>query len=455
MKMTWHSSACVSFESSETKILFDPWLKGSAFLGSWQQWPPAEDALAICLETKYDYIVYTHFHSDHWDPKFLREYLNIWSKRGHNPQILIAKNTWIQLAKSVGSIARDDAKIVLLESGKTFSLNNNGFQLTTWVTDFCDPITCGKLLPCFSPDPAFRAIDSAALIEDEDASVVNLNDGVASGLDSYLQKIGIRADLVMGVFSAAGSFPQCMSNLSSERKKVEKENFLTGAMSRLVLAAERLNAKYIFPFAGQYILSGTLSSLNSERAVIPVSDARDLIQNMTDIQTFTLNSNKCSTFKRGEIIEVGDGYLEPNKKLMSSYLDASNRQYAYELRPIEKVNLLQLFENLEAASSKLAVMYKKMEKFDYSIQINAKDTDFFWNLEFGRELSFGSFKTSQVDHSKITLDLRLLDGCVRRKGGYEGFTAMHWNQAHIGSHLRFDQTKYNPAAHYLLNFLHV
>lgn len=455
MKMTWHSSACVSFESNETQVLFDPWLKSPAFLGSWQQWPPSGDSLVACLETKFDFIVYTHFHSDHWDPKFLKDYLSIWSERGHYPVILLAKNTWGQLANSIANVARDKAQIVLVEGGRPYPLNNSGFNITTWVSDFCDPLVCGKQLPCFSPDPFSRAIDSVSLIADDNFSVLNLNDAVSSNIDTYLQKIGIRADLVMGVFSAAGSFPQCMSNLSPKQKDDEKEIFLKNAMERLARAGDILKAKYIFPFAGQYILSGTLSELNSLRATVPVSTARDKISNLSDIKVFTLGTGESCTFLQGEIVEIGNSYLEPNNETMQAYLNEKNSLYAYELRPIEKVDLCDLVENIKSASIKLDKMYSQMKKFDYSIRIRALNSDFYWDLEFGTELKYGTFNNLKSGHSEISLDLRLLDGCLRRKSGYEGFTSMHWNQAHIGSHLSFNQSSYNAAAHYLLNFLHI
>lgn len=454
MKMTWHSSACVSFESSDTKVLFDPWLKSSAFLGSWQQWPPAKNSLATCLETKFDFIVYTHFHSDHWDPGFLREYLGIWGKRGHCPVILVTKNTWVQLAKSIGDVARDKAKIILLNAGEPYPMNKSGFKITSWVSDFCDPIACGKQLPCFSLEPSSRAIDSVALIQDEDLSVLNLNDAVSSQIDIHLQRMGVQVDLVMGVFSAAGSFPQCMSNLTQETKEEEKVKFISNAIQRLVKAGERLKAKYIFPFAGQYILSGTLSKLNSDRACIPVSIAKNKIKKLTDMNVFTLGSGESCIFLRKEIVEIGGSYLEPDNEILFNYLDDKKGPYVYEQRPIEKVNLKNLSNNIKSASLKLADRYRNMEKFNYSVQIRTLDSEFFWNLEFGKELKFGQFNSLMSDYSKISLDLRLLDGCVRRKSGYEGFTSMHWNQAHIGSHLSFNQSNYNAAAHYLLNFLH-
>jgi hypothetical protein len=454
LKLTWHSSACVAFESSNTKVLFDPWLSQPAFLGSWQQWPPPESALNVVLSTKFDYIVYTHFHSDHWDAKFLKEYLDKWSKDGYRPIILIASNSWHQLSKSISDIARDRADIVLLKSGKKYSLNSNDFEITSWVSDYCDPLACGKLLPCFESESNFRAIDSVSLIKDKDFSVLNLNDAVVSNIDTHLEAAGIKADLVMGVFGAAGSFPQCMSNLSNEVKEFEKNRFMQNALSRLVLASERLKAKYIFPFAGQYILSGRLSNLNEFRAIVPVSEASTDLRKMTDKEILTLSTNESTIFEKGKVSEMGNEYSEPSNETKIEYLEAKNLKYPYEMRPLEKVDARDLLKNLEYASQKLANVYNSMKKIDYTILIEASNSDLVWNLHFADELRVSQNKTTSDEYSKITLDLRLLDGCVRRKSNFQGFTSMHWNQAHIGSHLTFNQTSYNSTAHYLLNFLH-
>jgi L-ascorbate metabolism protein UlaG (beta-lactamase superfamily) len=123
MKITWHSSACVTYESDGTKVLFDPWLESKAFLGSWSQWPPAQNARHNILETKFQYIVYTHFHSDHFDQKFLLMYLKAMNALNHKPVILIAENSWPQLSSSISNIAKDMAIIKVSESGQKISLN--------------------------------------------------------------------------------------------------------------------------------------------------------------------------------------------------------------------------------------------------------------------------------------------------------------------------------------------
>jgi UDP-MurNAc hydroxylase len=454
MEVTWHSSACVSFTSSSTKVLFDPWLKDPAFLGSWRQWPPADLALESVQNTKFEFIVYSHFHSDHWDSAFLKAYLTFWKKMGHKPKILFTENSWPQLYNSARNLVKSDADVILLTPGTQFDLNARGFKLTAYESDYCDPKVCGKQIPCFSSNPKFRSIDSAVLIEDRDVSILNLNDAVGSNIDLHLQAKNLKVDMIMGVFGAAGSFPQCIDNMTSAQKEIQGQAFIDGALNRLVKAANRLSAKYIFPFAGQYILGGKLSSLNSERAVEPVNVAADKLSKKTQASIFTLDTNESACFKNHNLEKLGKSYLEPSSKIKQQYLNKFQNDYPYETRSIDKINLKQLSENLLSASKKLTKLYSMGGKTEYSIKLISSNLDFNWTLNFGEELIFGEIPVSFEKNCFISLDARLLDGCVRRKSNYSGFTSMHWNQAHIGSHLRFNQNTYDTIAHYLLNFLH-
>lgn len=451
--MTWHSSACVSFESERTKVLFDPWLESKAFLGSWSQWPPAENARQNILDTEFQYLVYTHFHSDHFDQKFLANYLKKMQLQNHTPTILIAESSWVQLSRSIQNIAKDKAEIRVLESGQKFHLNANGFSLTLFCSDHCDPTACGKSIPCFSSHPKFRAIDSVAILKDRHATIANFNDAISSNLDLYLEKARVNVDLVMGVFGAAGSFPQCQIGLTQTQIELAKNNFVENTLKRLSLVADRLRAKYIFPFAGQYILVGEKSNLNNNRAVISATEAAVKLSAITDKQVLTLQTNEHVEFNRGEISFAGKQYEEPSISDQFSYLQKYNhKKYFYERRDVDHINLNDLEKNLEIASNKISKM--PFKNLNYSISIRATNSDFRWDLNFQENLKWGTQLNALENYCEIYLDLRLLEGCVRKSNSYFGFTSMHWNQAHIGSHLQFKQNNYSAPAHYLLNFLH-
>jgi hypothetical protein len=311
------------------------------------------------------------------------------------------------------------------------------------------------LIPCFSSNNSLRSIDSVAVLKDDDFSVVNFNDAISTNIDRHLQLLGLKVDLVMGVFGAAGSFPQCMSNLSPLDKSTEKKKFIQNALLRLVEASDRLDANYIFPFAGQYVLGGELASLNDDRALLPVNEAKEMLEEITQKKILTLATNQSAEFKGTMIISLGSEYVEPNSELLRTYLEAKNQPYLYQNRSTEVVDVSLLYENLDIASTRIAEKYQRLDKIDYSISIRTINSEVEWFLNFGKELTFGKESSRFSDrYSQITLDVRLLDGILRRKSTYQGFTSMHWNQAHIGSHLIFDQNEYDPNAHYLLNFMH-
>lgn len=451
--MTWHSSACVSYESGGTNVLFDPWLESKAFLGTWSQWPPAEETKQNVLGIKFDYLVYTHFHSDHFDQKFLSLYLREMGRLNHKPIILVAESSWVQLASSILNIAKDRADIRVLKSGQKMNLNSHGFTISLFCSDHCDPIACGKVIPCFSNHPKFRAIDSVALIEDEQSKIANFNDAVSSNLDLHLEKLGIKVDLVMGVFSAAGSFPQCQLDLSQNEITSLKTNFVDNALKRLSLVADRLGAKFIFPFAGQYVLIGNRAKFNENRAVITAAEAKDKLMKLTDKQIISLNPNESVEFHKGEVASIGKPYIEPTEQFRNNYLkEYENEKYFYEKRDLEAIDLLHLEKNLEIASKKISK--DLFEDLNYTISLRTTNSDFRWDLNFQKNLQWGKELNRLENYCEIYLDLRLLDGCIRKSSSYGGFTSMHWNQAHIGSHLQFKQSGYNATAHYLLNFLH-
>jgi hypothetical protein len=169
----------------------------------------------------------------------------------------------------------------------------------------------------------------------------------------------------------------------------------------------------------------------------------------------TLATNQSAEFKGTMIISLGSEYVEPNSELLRTYLEAKNQPYLYQNRSTEVVDLSLLYENLDIASTRIAEKYQRLVEMDYSISIRTINSEVEWFLNFGKELTFGKESSRSSDrYSQITLDVRLLDGILRRKSTYQGFTSMHWNQAHIGSHLIFDQNEYDPNAHYLLNFMH-
>lgn len=454
MKMLHHSSASVSFSHQGKKILFDPWLTDAAFLGSWRPWPDPVSAHDYVINQDWDYIIFTHFHSDHYDRKFLKEYYMHNKQRINTTKILIVENTWPQLEYSIRNLIKGvDLKIVI--SGRKIQLSDD-FFITLYASDWCDPSICGKMIPCYSQFSRTRSFDSVAIIEGSGTKILNLNDAVGSSIVQHLVKQGIKVDVVMGVYGAAGSYPQCLE-VDEDMQKNLANNFVDKAINLLIEQSKKMKAKYIFPFAGQYVLVGSLARLNSQRAILSLPKAASQIANLFE-EVFTLQQNGGVEFRDGFIKEKSDDFLEPDKDEMSLYLHKFEKdKYYYQLIDYSD----SIFDRVTNLSKSAFISLKRRYEPEaikgekYSINFFDLGKNHIFSLDFSNKDVFYSSKLIDSEqYCNITADIRLFEGCMGRKSKFKSFTPMHWNQAHIGSHLTFDQTNYDGRAQYYLNFMH-
>jgi hypothetical protein len=87
-----------------------------------------------------------------------------------------------------------------------------------------------------------------------------------------------------------------------------------------------------------------------------------------------------------------------------------------------------------------------------SITIDAGDI--VGTIHFARSESRISDGPHFENHTRVSLDVRLLRRLTVRAPGYQGFTPYHFNQAEIGSHILWSRTgPYAPETHFL-NFMH-
>src|ERR1700683_2512444 len=74
MRVRYIYSACVVIETSDSRILCDPWMTDGIYDGSWYRYPVIEDPIAVIGDL--DAIYVSHIHPDHYDPVFLHSYLS-------------------------------------------------------------------------------------------------------------------------------------------------------------------------------------------------------------------------------------------------------------------------------------------------------------------------------------------------------------------------------------------
>ena len=72
MVIKFYGHACIYIKSGDLSLVTDPWFsKDGAFLSTWFQFPDNTD-LDLQEIRNVDYVILSHEHLDHFDPKFLK-----------------------------------------------------------------------------------------------------------------------------------------------------------------------------------------------------------------------------------------------------------------------------------------------------------------------------------------------------------------------------------------------
>ncbi len=431
-----------------SNILCDPWTNDGAFLGSWFHWPPVSESLAHELISQPCNGIYiSHLHPDHYDPKFLAKFVK------HRPDvpIYIAEFAHQWLKRSIKAVVGDCARVVEIPSLRQIEVAP-GLQLKLFAADTCNPIVCGVNIPCQvnSTSREGGGIDSVGVFFADGSTVVNANDAMGVRLVPKIAANIGTADLLMGHYGGASPYPQCF--LDIEDKKAAARKVIESACAVLISAADALQVKFIMPFAGQYVLGGRLSHLNSDRATLPLDQAVSYLQSIT-------NREVISVVPFGEFDMSNNSksqdYVEPDAEELSSYLSRiSKEKFPYETDSLRNWENPQL-DLIRAAQPILA--RNSFTRIEFSNSFVIGDGENWVTINLDR-----SHTNSSVDVGKspkfenvteILIPRELLRRLSNRKEGFKGFTPMHWNQADVGSHFNWTRTgEFDLASHGLLNF---
>jgi UDP-MurNAc hydroxylase len=292
-----------------------------------------------------------------------------------------------------------------------------------------------------------------ALFEADSQKILNANDALAVNSAAKLWPTIGKVDLLLGHYGGAGPYPQCFSQISEEEKLIESKKMATTFLSRLAEAANKLQARFVMPYAGQYVLSGSLASLNKFRSVVSLTEALNYLG---------LNSSAIpiavEPFSRFDLDSesLGKEWVEPNAEVINSYLkEISSYIFPYQRKKEIWENGQQFLEN---ALARVEVEYLKRLALGraeemYSVTLKTEN--------FGKTINFDGANVSFTDtnnpiyeaNTKLEMDERLLKRLILRAEGYSGFTQYHFNQAEIGSHISWSRSgDYNSVTE-LLNFM--
>jgi CMP-N-acetylneuraminate monooxygenase len=219
-----HSHATLEFSYRDETVLFDPWLNGPAYYGSWRLHP---EPAVLTESLQVSAIVITHPHPDHFHLPTLEK---------------LDRETPIYFPRFPSGI---------IERG----LNQLGFQNINPVL-WNESFYIGDYIKMNFLRPVSMWEDSAVLtlVEDEGIcfSWLNLVDA-GSVID---QSLFMNLDLLTSAFDqGASGYPLTWMHISEQRKikmlEAQKENTL----ELLVRRSNQLHAKYFMPFAGHWRLA--------------------------------------------------------------------------------------------------------------------------------------------------------------------------------------------------------
>jgi len=449
MKVEWFRSATVGiYTDSGTRILCDPWITNGAFIGSWFHFPKLEGfEFKELVNRKWDALYISHLHADHFDRKLVAAI----ARNQPDCLVLIPKFTHKWLYRAVANCGFEPNKILEIETNQYFTLKD--LKVKIFTADFCDPSVCGVNTPCLPVTPRERAIDSLALFEADGQRILNANDALAVQSASKLWPLIGKVDLLLGHYGGAGPYPQAFTNLDNVTKTIEAKRLADVFVNRLVDTSIKLSAKYVMPYAGQYILGGSLSRLNEFRSVTKLSEVLNSIS--TNSQAVPVGLQPFSTFD----LTSGESeatWREPSDQEVSDYIrNIEHELFPYQLKEESWVNAVDL---IESALTSVGVEYLargSLRVNDYRISVVAGDV--------AKTIQFNSNQFAIEDGNSINVpnttslyfDPRLLKRLVIRAEAYKGFTQYHFNQAEIGSHIQWSRNgEYNSIVS-LLNFMQV
>ena len=225
MIITYISHACLYVETSDTTLVFDPWIDGPAYMAQWNVFPaPTERALARQAAV----VVISHGHEDHLHPRTLANFRKnktlLYPYYWYGDTIRYLRQ--FQFSKTIEAIP-----------GRRYSLGTR-----TFIT----AIVNGQ--------------DSILVLEADGQVIVNVNDALHSCdarlIELYttiLKKRWPKIDVVFCGFAGASYFPNvfhCPGKDDAEVARLREELYVYN-FCRVV---DRLSPDIAVPFAADFVL---------------------------------------------------------------------------------------------------------------------------------------------------------------------------------------------------------
>jgi len=416
MKFKFIGNAGGIFTGSKgTKILCDPWIVDGVFESAWYHYPPLKTKLSDIQNV--DGIYVSHIHPDHYDERhfdFPKDIPLIILNEGPN---FLKKNL----------INKGYSNFIEIKNDQTVQFKE--FKLTLY-----KPFT----KHIFEESLIGNLIDSALVLENDDVTAINFNDNQPDeNACSFLKNKFKNIDLAMLNYNAAGPYPSCFDNLSTEEKINENKRILKRNFDHLCNIIPILQPKSVLPFAGAYIIGGKNYFKNEYLGTTTLDECADYLNRNLKFNSkvFCLRENQTYDIKNQKQL---DKYKKLDLNEMKNYIQSiKDKKYDYENDNMPDVS--KLIDEVKMASTKLL---ERVKKFNIQLKSNVF-------IKVGKE-NVQIVKGQDSDrHLYCDLDLRLLNRILNKKA--------HWNNAEIGTHINFKRVpnKMDPDVHTCMSFFHL
>ena len=431
MKIKLYRSATVGLDLKGYKILMDPWLTDGEYYGSWAHFPYFDFDKNLDEINSYNSIYISHIHPDHCSDdtlKKIRKDIPVYIHSYHSKFLKF-------------KLERFGFKVVELKNNTRTQLAKNAY-LNIFAADNCNPELCFKFSGCadFTAKDSSQQIDTLSLIDDGTEVLMNVNDcpiELAQSTFKEIKKQYEKIDILLTGYGGAGPYPQCFENLNLDQKKLSASLKETQFLNQAIKFIDEIKPKYYLPFAGTYTLTGKLSNLQNLRGVPNIDRAYNFFENyyfskkMSDIIK-PLKLNPESTFDLS-INELDKPYKKLNQEEQVLYIrdKLNNKKLTYEND--KNTNFDEIYELAKKAFVKFSdkkLINNVNLKSDIFIKVNGK------SLMLGSDKNLSAVNTSDIDRKSskyvtYETDIRLLKKLLM------GPKFAHWNNAEIGSHLKF------------------
>lgn len=450
MELEFVKSATVRVGDGETEVLCDPWLIDGAYYGSWAHYPPTD--FDIEEYDDVDYIYVSHIHPDHVQEETFKKLNDDIPVIIHDFQFDFLKN----------NIERMGFDVIELPHNQRTHLEED-LHINILAADDCDPEACGSFFGCDWVDDSTDGygssqIDTMAVFDNGDSTLVNTNDcpfelsrpAATKVLEQY-----DNIDHLLVSFAGAGPYPQCFENLTTDEKEKEAKEKRQNFMQQTVDYINLFEPDYYTPFAGIYVLQGELADLNEYRGV-PTRD--EVAKYLLDNDSIDSDKHECILLNSQETFNIETGvqseqFTPVDKDWLQNYIqnELKNRTYPFESDEFPELEELQKYipDAYERMDEKRQQVGFESE-MDVIIELCEGECARVSMQGDGYEFMSVEEATRSEPYVKYRVDPRLLNRLL------QGPKYAHWNNAEIGSHIKFDRNPntFERGLYYSMNFFH-